>query len=621
LSQSSNKESVVSQEYSRSQVLDIIEAEALKRHIPKDDFLRFADIETGGKFNPNAHSDRSSASGLFQFTNATAAAYGLTGHQTDPVANTAAAAQLYLDNRDSLIRNHNATGHPYLSGKPAPDGLDMYLAHQQGAAGYRSVQDAIATGKFDKDSTRSNILNNVGDDFKTLTGHPRSELSGMSDRDMAKAFVGYWNAKFEHVQIPEKGIGAAHTQAPTAPHAAPHVTPPTVAPAHPAPSAQTPAPTGGPNDITIGQAYALTEKYQNVTHYGLGAKNPDKGSVDCSGWVVKMQNATMEEINEKAGRDVFSEKEMFSKGNDAAATIVEKSAQRSGQLLEGKQITAGVLKEGMIIGEDNGPQSFDKGRYKGIDHITMVVRDPKTNELMISQSSSHKGVHLQPVADYLAYKQSHGVQLYATDPLAKARGLMHDSHPTVAPASTHPTRAAHAGHASAPHAEHGVLKEGHKSDDVLKLQEQLKQLGIKDAQGHPLTPDREFGPRTTEAVKAFQAAHHLEQDGQVGPQTMKQLQEALKHAPAEQAQAAKAASPAEGMIDRMMSAMKNGDHQSVLHAAGDAARTAVAQDFRGNVTAQVNAQEHHSASQQQQQNNQPQQDHHASHGGQRLGGH
>ena len=616
----------MSQEYSRSQVLDIIEAEALKRHIPKDDFLRFADIETGGHFNPNAHSDRSSAKGLFQFTDATAAAYGLTGRQMDPVANTAAAAQLYLDNRDALVRNHAATGHPYLSGKATPGGLDMYLAHQQGGAGYRSIQDAIATGKFDKESTRTNIENNVGDDFKKLTGHARSELSGMSDKEMATAFVGYWNAKFEHVQIPEKGVGPGHTQTPAAPQVAPpHVAAPAASAASQPTTAATAKPsTGGPHDITIGDAYALTQKYQDVTHYGLGKKDPDKGSVDCSGWVVKMQNATMEEINQKAGRDVFSEKEMFSKGNDAAATIVEKSAERSGQLLEGKQITAGVLKEGMIIGEDNGPQSFDKGRYKGIDHITMVVRDPKTNELMISQSSSHKGVHLQPVADYLAYKQSHDVKLYATDPLAKARDLMHDSHPTVAPASKNPS---HAGHASAPHAEHGVLKEGHKSEDVQKLQEQLKQLGFKDAQGHPLTADKEFGPRTTEAVKAFQAAHHLKQDGEVGPQTMKQLQEALKqHAVAEPAPTATAASPAESMIDRMMSAMKNGDYQSVMNAAGDAARTAVGQDFRGNVTAQVNAQEHHAATQQQnqqqqnqQQQNQQQQDQ-AAQGGQRQGG-
>jgi hypothetical protein len=397
-------------------------------------------------------------------------------------------------------------------------------------------------------------------------------------------------------------------------HTPPHVTPPAAsAQAQPAAAAAKPS-AGGPHDIVIGDAYALTEKYQNVTHYGLGKKDPDKGSVDCSGWVVKMQNATMEEINQKAGRDVFSEKEMFSKGNDAAATIVEKASQRSGQLLEGKQITAGVLKEGMIIGEDNGPQSFDKGRYKGIDHITMVVRDPKTNELMISQSSSHKGVHLQPVADYLAYKQSHGVQLYATDPLAKARDLMHDSHPTVAPASPQASRGGHV----APHAAHGVLREGNKSDDVQKVQEQLIKLGVKDAQGHPLTPDKEFGPRMTEAVKTFQAAHNLKPDGEVGPQTMKQLQEALKqHATVEPA--AKAASPAEGMIDRMMSAMKTGDYQSVLNAAGDAARTATGLEFRGNVTAQVNAQERHAPAQQQQQQ-QSQQPDHAAHSAPRQGG-
>lgn len=42
------------QDHSRQQVLDIIEAEAKQRGIPRDDFLRFAYIETGGTFNERA---------------------------------------------------------------------------------------------------------------------------------------------------------------------------------------------------------------------------------------------------------------------------------------------------------------------------------------------------------------------------------------------------------------------------------------------------------------------------------------------------------------------------------------------------------------------------------------
>lgn len=37
--------------YSRAQVLDIIEREAAERNIPRDDFLRFAHVETGGAFD------------------------------------------------------------------------------------------------------------------------------------------------------------------------------------------------------------------------------------------------------------------------------------------------------------------------------------------------------------------------------------------------------------------------------------------------------------------------------------------------------------------------------------------------------------------------------------------
>ena len=41
-------------DYRKTEILDIIEKEAKERGIPRDDFLRFAYIETGGKFDETA---------------------------------------------------------------------------------------------------------------------------------------------------------------------------------------------------------------------------------------------------------------------------------------------------------------------------------------------------------------------------------------------------------------------------------------------------------------------------------------------------------------------------------------------------------------------------------------
>src|SRR5690606_19110436 len=113
----------------RAAVLDIIEREAAESGIPREDFLRFAYIETGGRFNADAHNKTSGAKGLFQFMPSTAAEFGITGREFDAAANTDAAAALYARNRIQITNRSAATGHEFLSGADRPNGLDMYLAH------------------------------------------------------------------------------------------------------------------------------------------------------------------------------------------------------------------------------------------------------------------------------------------------------------------------------------------------------------------------------------------------------------------------------------------------------------------------------------------------------------
>lgn len=495
----------MSRDYSRKEVLDIIEREARERGIPREDFLRFAYIETGGAFDERASRGPHGAKGLFQFVPQTAAHYGIAGRELDPVANTDAAAKLYLDNQRDIIAGHQRTGHPYLSGKPQPNGLDMYLAHQQGAAGYRSVQAAITRGAFTRGDTRSHLLNNVSRrDIEAVTGVDFERFSRMSDQDMARTFVRYWATKFNRISIPEAGIGPAPTSpaAAPAPHDERHADPVTRGP------------------IRLERAHQLSVQHNDV-RYRLGSKSVDTGRIDCSGWVVMLQNTTMNEINAKAGRAVFTRDELFNPGMDAAATIVQKSAQRSGLLLEGARLTPDTLREGMVIGEDNGHTGFDAGRFRGIDHIVMVVRDPRSGQLMISQSRGGEGVELMPLDRYLRDKQSRGVRLFASDPLHEARALL-DGHTPPSIAEHHRSEMPPARSVKASEA----LDFGDAGPAVACLQRRLFELGYHDRDGKPLRVDGTFGKDTLYALQQFQREHGLEGKGIAGPKTEAALRRA-----------------------------------------------------------------------------------------------
>lgn len=113
-------------DYTREQILDIVERQAQASGIPREDFLRFAYIETGGRFNPDA-SNPSGAKGLFQFMPRTAEDYGIAGQEFDPVQSTRAAAALYQDNLADISRRQQRSGHDFLSGNETPSGLDLYL--------------------------------------------------------------------------------------------------------------------------------------------------------------------------------------------------------------------------------------------------------------------------------------------------------------------------------------------------------------------------------------------------------------------------------------------------------------------------------------------------------------
>jgi hypothetical protein len=92
-----------------------------------------------------------------------------------------------------------------------------------------------------------------------------------------------------------------------------------------------------------------------------------------------------------------------------------------------------------------------------------------------------------------------------------ARAARHADAMGSAPASARPD--------SPPHHRHVEL-----------VQRSLRELGYRDAHGHPLVVDGSSGPRTHHAIRAFQHAHHLHPDGIAGKLTIAALERA-RHAP------------------------------------------------------------------------------------------
>ena len=454
-------------DYSRQEVLGIIEREARERGIPRDDFLRFAYIETGGQFDETVSRGPNGAKGLFQFTPPTATQYGIRGRELDAVANTDAAARLYLDNRRALVGRHERDGQPYLSGKSEPDGLDMYMAHQQGAAGYRSVQAAIATGRFSRDDTRDNILNNVSArDFQRITGIRHADFTRMDDRDMAVAFTRYWDAKFDRVRIPEMGIepvaDGPHSRPDDARRSRPATEPQPV-------QAEGRWPAPGNNEVNRadkpgeGRGEFGTSRGGGVrTHRGVDIEGNEGDPIAAyAGGTVRVQPN-----NGAAGNTITID--------HGHGVVTRYFHLKDIEVQDGQHVDAGV-RIGTMGRTGNTPTHGDTHLHFEMWRNGRVV-DPMR--------------HLQ------------------------VPGQEQDLDRRTAPGSQ-------AG---------GVLKRDSHGAEVRALQTALGRLGYIGADGKPLAVDGDFGGSTDHAVRAFQQAHGLKPvDGKVGGHTREALAHAVQH--------------------------------------------------------------------------------------------
>ncbi len=152
----------------RTATLRLIKEVAEENEIPAGEFAALVWIES--RFDPQAKSPYSSASGLCQFISATGKQYGLAD-PFDAHANLAACGRLWKDNARYFKRRVGRV----------PSGSMQYLMHQQGAKA--AVDMYLAGDKLAKEvSSRKAIALN---------------LPGKNpDLATAREFVEFWAAKF-----------------------------------------------------------------------------------------------------------------------------------------------------------------------------------------------------------------------------------------------------------------------------------------------------------------------------------------------------------------------------------------------------------------------------------------
>jgi hypothetical protein len=146
--------------------MDAIGRAAARHGVPASVLAKIAQVESG--MNPKAKNPRSSAGGLFQFIDSTAAQYGLAD-RFDPYQASDAAARLLRDNTAYLTRKLGR----------APSAGELYLAHQQGAGG------------------AAKLLSNPGAAAVSVVGNGAVKLNGGDPNMTAGQFAALWTRKFD----------------------------------------------------------------------------------------------------------------------------------------------------------------------------------------------------------------------------------------------------------------------------------------------------------------------------------------------------------------------------------------------------------------------------------------
>ncbi|MFZ5635520.1 MAG: peptidoglycan-binding protein, partial [Pseudomonadota bacterium] len=541
-------------DYSKQEVLDIVEQAARTHNIPREDFLRFTAIETGFTYDERAVNPYSGAKGLFQFLPDTARQYGIAGRELDPVANADAGARLYIDNRNDIIASHGRSGRPYLSGEAQPNGFDLYMAHQQGAYGYRSIQAALDPNFnrfFNDTDTRGNILANIGDDVERLTGVRKNQLSGLSDRDLAQTFVNYWETKYNRIAIPEKNIQPIDNSQPT----------------QTAPSASPDSGTVRDTLLIKGEQGDGVRRLQEALN-NAGIRDAQGQPLPTTGFYGDRTEAAVRayqqqnglEVDGKAGRDTLTALGIYpgQQQNQTPAPQQPTQQQPTQQQPTQQQPTQpggntwpapGNTTVNRADKPGEGEGEFGTARsggreHKGID-INGRVGDPieSFGPGRVIFSGTMRGYgntvvvqHDNGLQTLYAHLDTRTVEEGARVTENTRIGTMGRSGNTPSGGDTHlhfeirenSNGVVLGGTAVDPRKylefpPRTLLDHGDQGPDVRRLQESLNNAGIRDAQGQPLPTTGYYGDKTEAAVRAYQQQQGLEVDGRAGRDTLTAL--------------------------------------------------------------------------------------------------
>lgn len=156
----------------KKKIADAIASKITEYNLDDQASYIFKSIGIESQMNPNAKNKNSSAFGLGQFTDATWAAYG-RGDRNDAVAQIDAFMRLTIDNTKSFERAYNRK----------PNAGELYLMHQQGAAGAMALlnnpndnaMSVIERVVKNRETAVKSIYHNIPTDTRNYAGSMTSK--------------------------------------------------------------------------------------------------------------------------------------------------------------------------------------------------------------------------------------------------------------------------------------------------------------------------------------------------------------------------------------------------------------------------------------------------------------
>lgn len=149
--------------------------------------------------------------------------------------------------------------------------------------------------------------------------------------------------------------------------------------------------------------WEATNQYDSVK-YKLGAKRPDQGQVDCSGWIAFINGKAFSAVNRVAEEKRF-EDDALGKLNTHSDHQVSLPGYSVGQIYSMGNVSSIAWRPGLLIGINFSDYDWEKnqGRVFEIDHIVQTVQDPAADgKMYITQSSSGGGgVNKVPLSEWL----------------------------------------------------------------------------------------------------------------------------------------------------------------------------------------------------------------------------